>query len=305
MPDLALYTTVYPGVEKFLADWYRSVLAQTDGDFQVWIGLDLVDAAATQRAMGGRLDARWVTAAPGESPAQVRQRALELLCGENDAVVLVDSDDVLLPTRVATARRMLGSSDLAGCPLRLVDQAGANLDLTFELPPGMAPDEAFPRNNIFGLSNSAYSCGLLHRCLPIPAEVELVDWFLATRAWLFGARMAFGEVPEMEYRQHAANMVRVAPPFDSRQVANDSRRVLHHFRLVAASDPAGAAPDRLAALRRAAVDVELFYERVALDPPLLKRYVGALNAAEIRPLWWSSVANQSLRDMWASTEECV
>ena len=30
MPRLALYTTVYPGVERYLADWYASVRRQTD-----------------------------------------------------------------------------------------------------------------------------------------------------------------------------------------------------------------------------------------------------------------------------------
>ena len=49
---LALYTTIYPGVEKFLFDWYQSVLHQTDQDFQLWIGLDNLDVDSVKRAIG-------------------------------------------------------------------------------------------------------------------------------------------------------------------------------------------------------------------------------------------------------------
>jgi hypothetical protein len=128
---LALYTTVYPGVESYLADWYGSVLDQTDRDFQLWIGLDAIDAETAAQYMGGSVDAMWIQAGEGATPAQVRQRAWETLVGRCDEVVLVDSDDVLLPSRVATAREMLRASELAGCALQLVDAGGADLGLTF------------------------------------------------------------------------------------------------------------------------------------------------------------------------------
>ena len=47
-------------------------------------------------------------------------------------VVLVDSDDLLHPSRVAAARAALQASELAGCALCLIDQHGKDLDLTFE-----------------------------------------------------------------------------------------------------------------------------------------------------------------------------
>jgi len=74
---LALYTTIYPGVERYLRDWYRSVLAQTDQTYQLWIGLDALDIRSVVNAMGGEPKATWVMAEPGETPAQIRQRAFE------------------------------------------------------------------------------------------------------------------------------------------------------------------------------------------------------------------------------------
>jgi hypothetical protein len=321
---LALYTTIYPGVETFLAGWYASVLEQTDQDFELWIGLDLVEPATALRHMGapagapaaaaqataapatatpaGAAHPVWFESPPGATIAQVRQLAWEQLVDRCDAVVLVDSDDLLLPSRVATAREMLRDYDLAGCALDLVDESGASLGLSFDRPP-LPPEQVLPRHNLFGLSNSAYRSDLLRRCLPVPAQAELVDWYIATRAWLLGARMAFGPRVEMKYRQHGANMVQVAPPFDGHRIAKDTTRVRHHLRLVLTHGRDGARPSRLTELMRAAADVDTFYERVVLQPAALARYVEAVNALDMPPLWWSGVAHRSLQHMWMPSEE--
>jgi hypothetical protein len=282
-----------------LGDWYRSVLEQTDQDFQLWIGLDTLAIEAVKDAMGGDAKAIWVVAAPGDSPAQIRQRALAQIVEACDGVVLVDSDDVLHASRVASARKALRSSDLAGCALRLVDQQGRDLGLTLGLPPHARPEDVLPRNNVFGLSNSAFRSDLLRRCLPIPASVALVDWFLATRAWLDGVRLAFDAVVRMDYRQHGANMARVRPPFTLDQVIRDTERVRQHFQILRTVALGDCMADRLAGLEQVAADVEAFYRYVVLQPAHLDRYVQALKALEMPPLWWSCVAHPSLKKMWS------
>jgi hypothetical protein len=304
MATLAVYTTIYPGVEKYLADWFRSVCGQTDHDFQLWVGLDTTSVESAKYAMGGELDAIWVSGQVGDTPATIRQRALSRIVEDHDAVVLVDSDDILHSSRIATARAMLRENDLVGCALRLVDEEGSSMDVTFTLPPNTAPEDVFPRNNVFGLSNTALRSNALRRCLPIPAEAILVDWFLSTRAWLLGARLAFGAKVEMDYRQHRANTARVLGPFHEQQLIQDTERVRQHFRLVRASSLPGAMPQRLAALEQAAADVEVFYERVVLRPAHLARYLHALNDLDTTSLWWQWIANPLLRRLW-TTEEVV
>ena len=46
---LAVYTTIYPGVEPYLGDWYRSLCQQTDQEFQLWIGLDHLESESVRR----------------------------------------------------------------------------------------------------------------------------------------------------------------------------------------------------------------------------------------------------------------
>ena len=298
MKNLALYTTIYPGVESFLRDWYRSVLEQTDQDYQLWIGLDTIGVEAAKDAMGADPKATWVAGASGDTPAQIRQRALAQIVERHDGVVLVDSDDVLHPSRVASARAALQTSDLAGCALRLVDQQGRDLGMTFGLPPQARPEDVLPRNNVFGFSNSAFRSDLLRRCLPIPDSAVLVDWFLATKAWLYEARLAFDAVVRMDYRQHGANTARVRPPFSRQQIIEDTERVRHHFRLLRVAPAAGGNSERLAAIERVAADIELFFRDIVLQPEKLDQYVEAVNLLNPAPLWWSCVAHPMVRHMW-------
>src|SRR5579863_4344242 len=87
MQRTAVYTTIYPGVEVYLPDWYRSVQAQTDQNFQLWIGLDGIEVGAVETAIGTQLDAVWVQSEPGNTPARIRQRSLEQIVKDFDAVV--------------------------------------------------------------------------------------------------------------------------------------------------------------------------------------------------------------------------
>jgi hypothetical protein len=260
--------------------------------------LDSLSAESVIDAMGGNPHATWVQAAPGDTPAQIRQRALFEIVNKCDAVVLVDSDDILHPSRVASARKALETSDLAGCSLRLVNQQGFYLGLDFGLPAGLKPDEVFPSNNVFGLSNSAYRTSLLERCLPIPENTVLVDWYLATKAWLNGARLAFDNVARMDYRQHGANMAQVRSPFSGHQIARDTERVLHHFLIVEQAVSTESRPARMTELHNAAFEVASFYKKVVIQPAMLEKYVSALNTLDPAPLWWSSVAHPSLYFMW-------
>lgn len=295
---VCLYTTIYPKAKAYLYDWYQSVRRQTDRDFQLWIGLDAIDIEEVVDEVGGDLNATWVCAEPGDTPAQVRQRPLAQIVDHYDGVILVDSDDILHETRVAAARADLERGDLTGCALNLVDQTGEPIRMTMGLPSAASVDGVLPRHNIFGLSNSAFRAKLLRQCLPIPQEVVLVDWFLATRAWLGGARLIFDHIPRMDYRQHEQNMTQVRPPFTEVQVERDTCRVLRHMAIMEEHAGRGVAMERLQLLVDVARDIQVFHDRIVLRPRKLEAYITSLNLLEPAPVWWASVAHPSLRGMW-------
>jgi hypothetical protein len=294
---VALYTTVYPAVVRYLPDWYASVMAQTDRAFDLWIGVDGMSREAVATALGATPRACWVLAEPGDTPTSIRARAIERMVAEYDAVIFVDSDDLLAPARVAAARAALEEADVAACALRIIDEQGSDLGLVFGPAPDERPTELLPRYNVFGLSNTAYRSAVLRECLPIPATCVLVDWLLATRALGMGAALAFDATPLMAYRQYAANVARVLPPFGADEVLRAAQRVLNHYDCVLApSHPVPA--DLRAVLQDARRRVRSFYLSLAASEERRRHYVNALNALPPRYVWWWCVAHPNLEDVW-------
>ncbi|HUT77799.1 MAG TPA: hypothetical protein VM285_08945, partial [Polyangia bacterium] len=84
--------------------------------------------------------------------------------------------------------------------------------------------------------------------------------------------------------------------------AEDTDRVVAHYRLVHASDLRGARPERIAALEAAAEEVDTFRDQVVERDEVLERYVTALNQLGTTMLWWEWVAHPALRLLWATEE---
>src|ERR1700723_2795350 len=85
---LAVYTTMYPGMESYIGDWYRSLCQQTDQEFQLWIGLDELGSDSVKNLLGLDLKAIWITLSSGANPAQIRQEALARIVEACSGVVL-------------------------------------------------------------------------------------------------------------------------------------------------------------------------------------------------------------------------
>ena len=194
-------------------------------------------------------------------------------------------------------------SDLAACALNIVDESGQPLGYEFDFDPALKLLQILPGNNVFGFSNSAYRCELLERCLPIPKDAVLVDWYLATRAWLVGAELSFDHYVRMKYRQYDANTARVRLPFRPDQILSDSLLVRRHFQLVLASGgQEHFLPGRWAEFLRVARDIEQFERYINRSQANLNAYLESLNRAVKQPIWWTSVAYSPLAHIWKQEE---
>lgn len=296
---LAVYTTVYQAVLKYLPEWYRSVELQTDRDFELWIGLDTLTQAEVEDTLSCKVNAHWLQAPVNSTPASIRDRAIRQMTMSGCDVILADSDDILHASRVEAARQALRTSDLSGCALEIVDEIGRPIGSELNLDPATKPSDVLPRNNVFGFSNSAYRCELLERCLPIPHDAVLVDWYVATRAWLMGAEFSFDQYRRMQYRQYEANTARIRLPFWPDQILSDSALVRRHFQLVLASGGQDRfLPGRWSQLLSAARDIEQFEHYINESPRNLNAYSESLNSAVKQPIWWTCVAYLPLAHMW-------
>jgi hypothetical protein len=231
------------------------------------------------------------------SPGQIREHAISLLVNKYASVVFVDSDDLLYPTRVESARKGLEDHEVVGCALRIIDQTDHDLGITF----GQAIQEKFSslltRYNIFGLSNTAYRNDVLRRCLPLGDGCEIVDWSLVTRALAGGASLHFDEQPQMAYRQYSTNVARVLLPFSARHVLAATERVLGHYRCVLESEFPVIGP-YADALRPAYDRALLFHQKINASNHTLSSYIAALNQLTPRYIWWWCVAHPDLEHLW-------
>jgi hypothetical protein len=293
--SMAVYSTLYPGVEPFLNDWCHSLCAQTDRDFDLWLGVDRLSPADLERVTS-LPPAIWMRSEPRDTPAQIRQRALERIVERYEAVVLVDADDVLAPDRIESARKLLADADVGACALRLIDGGGADLGCTFGPRREIDLAQLLPRYNVFGLSNSAYRCGVLKSCLPLPRRCVLIDWLLATRAWSLSARLRFEPEPHMYYRQYGSNIARVAGPFTPDQVREATARVLDHYDTMLTSIWPMAV--RAAKLLYAANKRAQRFAKAINSETCLNDYVAQLNELPREYVWWWSVANPELEHIW-------
>jgi hypothetical protein len=296
---LVVYTTIYPGVERFLPEWYRSVRSQSDQDFDLCIGLDTLVPEQVAAAFGDDRPVAWIAAGARATPAKIREQAIVQMVNEYAGVIFVDSDDVLLPDRVAAARAALERCDVGACALRIVDERGTDLNSVFGPRGEPVWSEFLPRHNVFGLSNTAYRSAVLRECLPVPAECVLLDWLLATRAWLLGARLEFDREPRMQYRQYGDNVARVMPPFGGDDVLRAAERVLLHYECL--FDPAWPIPrahrPRLEAERER---VRGFLSAIQASRAVLEAYVEELNRRPACYVWWWCVAHPDLEWQWTN-----
>ncbi len=297
LPSVALYATVHPAVKGFVPAWYESVRKQSDEAFDLWLGVDAMTKAEVVETLGGDPRAHWVIAEAGENGSSVRLRAMQRMVAHYDGVIFVDSDDVMLPSRIAEARRALQEHDVVGCPLRVIDREGVELGPRFGPERDWRAQQLLVRYNVFGLSNSAYRSSVLRRCLPFPNDCILIDWYLATRAWLGNADLWFDTTAHMLYRQYDANIARIIPPFRPEDIRAATQRVLAHYSFVLPRADAEA-PQHAAALRAAQRDIAAFRTTIDSSPDALQVYTQSLNELPPRYVWWWAVANPQLSHLW-------
>lgn len=292
----ALFSTVHPSAEPYVKAFLESVAAQDDCDFTLWLAFDLIEPAHFKDALAPFSDVQ-IVLSENDTPASLRQRALGCLLPTCDAVIFIDSDDILYPSRVSEAKLGLQTCDVYGCSLELIAQNGERLQRFLKAPTEQDWGAMMPYANVFGLSNTAYRSKTLQRLLPIPTQVKLIDWFFATRAHLSGARLSFSNSTQMAYRQYPDNTALILPPFSPAYIARAAQLVLEHLHTIIDHLPE-ASTRELEPFKARLRDVERF---AAMQKERREAYTDALNALPQKVyLWWECVAHKELSHLWTT-----
>jgi hypothetical protein len=287
----ALYTTIYPAALPYVQAWADSVTAQTDEEFDLWIAVDNLDKTVIPKP---RENIKWFTAQPKDTPAQIREAVFRDMLPYYDAIIFTDSDDVLLPKRVAAAKQGLQNADVYGCAMQLIDTDGKELGLEFNTP-RMDWKTLLVNQNAFGLSNTAYLTKTLKHCLDFPKHTVMVDWLMIMKAQQAKARLYFDTTPHMLYRQYENNTARVLSPYTEAQILKATELVLGHYEICTGRKSNVKNPH----LQKRQSEVVHFYRNIA-DEKVLAGYTKALNAHKKVFLWWECVAHEKLSYIWRS-----
>ena len=288
---------MYPEGTEFLPDFFKSLSTQTDTKFDLWIGLDRIRKREIAKFFSDDFPITCIERETNESNITLRQRAIEQMIEHYNSIVFVDSDDILAPSRVSVSRSSMKHYDVYGCAMKIIDESGTDMNISFKMPPQIDISSLIPQFNIFGLSNTTYSSSVLCNCLPFPKDCVLLDWFLATRAWLQGARMCFDPKERMLYRQWSLNTARVIPPFTPEIIILSTERVLYHYHCILNNIP--EIPDSKRVLFETAQNnVESFYNSIKQSPKKFQEYVRKLNQLPSNHIWWVCVAHPDLEEIW-------
>jgi len=294
---MVLFTTVYPEGEKYLPDFFTSIDRQDDKEFDLVIGLDRLKTNDVEEYIPKGISIRYIERNPTESNILMRQRAIKMMVKKYTYILFVDSDDILLPTRVSAARHFLELCDVYGCAMRIIDEQGKDLNILFHPPCKSSISTVLPRFNIFGMSNTAYSSKILEKCLPFPEECVLLDWFVATKAWMNDASFIFDSTERMKYRQHSQNTARVLPPFTPEQIIKATHLVLQHYDLILKymSPPSNK---KYIQIKNAQQYICAFDKAINNSPEKFQEYIRKLNKLPPNHIWWSCVAHPELEEIW-------
>ena len=278
----AFFSVIYPAVEPFLPDFFRSLERQTSEEFSLVLVNDGVsDIGHFIKAFGS---ARITVLESRGSPAENRmigiRHALEVGA---EYLIFGDSDDFFSKNRVEACIELLNAGwDVVVNDLTAVDSEGKNLDpnyLSRRVEEGAEIKFPFIRDkNIFGLSNTAVRASLLKNLAP-PHDLVAVDWYLFSALLLKGCRAIFTAKASTHYRQHDANTVGVGGLEEVGIVKQLDAKVRHYKAMSQMSDQYenGALYERT-------------LECLQDSPELIPEYVDYLRQhAKENPLWWENI----------------
>jgi glycosyltransferase involved in cell wall biosynthesis len=202
---------------RFLNAAIDSALAQTHPAEVIVVDDGSTDASRSViEGYGAR-----VTAILKENGGQASAFNAGLKAANGDAVIFLDSDDVLMPTAVSRAVELLGEGGVSKVhwPLLGMDEAGQPSGGIFPDVPLKGGDFAKEVGR-FGpkgyawppTSGNAWARGFLEHVFPIPESrfVTCPDLYLCSTAPLLG-RVGCVEVPQGYWRVHGANNTSAGP----------------------------------------------------------------------------------------------
>ncbi|MGO9133444.1 MAG: hypothetical protein ACLP8A_05265 [Methylovirgula sp.] len=237
--QICLFTVMHAGNQPYFADLVQSLNRQNDPDFELVVFNDTPSwrgqSAPASLMAQATFPWRWIDVAG--SIVEIRKIGLRTLCSEqrSDALIFIDSDDVMAPNRVEFCRTHLKSGEILATELILFGDGREPTPWLTRYYSGhheIQLDDII-HSNCLGLSNTAvFVADIVSQFEDIPNDIIAFDWALFSMLLHFGCKSRFLSGTSTYYRQHADN---IASPLAStdEQILRSVLVKAKHYRYLA------------------------------------------------------------------------
>ncbi|MDH3975356.1 MAG: glycosyltransferase family 2 protein [Deltaproteobacteria bacterium] len=205
---IAVFSVVYPGLEKYLPDFFNSLSNQTDVGFELFLINDGLEGLGGSL---GKLPFPVRVKDSKDSPSALRKRGINWLMNEGiEAVVFADADDYFSENRVEIVKRLLLKNNLVYNELILFgEQLHSPLPMltNFYKENEEITAKDLVSYNCLGLSNTSIRLDKIpEKIMEIPDNQIAFDWDFFSLILHSGISAFFTGKAKTWYRQHEKNI---------------------------------------------------------------------------------------------------
>ncbi len=276
--DTVVVTVAYPGVEKYIDDYFSSLLDQTDQAFKILIFNDGFDAIVNLIPFQLTSKVELINLS-GKGISKNREYVLRYLKTTPFVkVIFADIDDTFQRNRIELVKKLLNKNDIVVNDLSIADSQ-MKICRQFYFSSRIADNSIVDISyicdkNIFGLSNTGINMQILSSIEFIPEQIIAVDWYIFT-ILLQKNEAVFTNQTSTNYRQHNSNLAGI-----SLQSAEEIERAFNvkknHYKHLS---------DLNQMMSKAAKEFEKLYDKFGPKSTLFSEYCNRIEKNK-RLLWW-------------------
>ena len=282
MNKVAFLSTVYPGADTYLDDFFKSLVTQDYKHFDVIILNDGLDNFEKYSSLYKTLNIHEIKYT--DTPAKIREKGLKYTIeNKYDVIIFGDCDDYFKNNRLSESIRCLEAYDVVVNDFDLL--SNDNKIITPNYLSNRLNDnqeillDYVLDKNCFGLSNTAINAKFL-RSICFDSNLIAVDWYLFSFLLLRGIRAVFTNNTGTYYRQYEGNAIGISSLDDSKILKGIEAKLIHYREMAKLSDEFLPLYESFYNLRNA----------ISKNNGFKESYLEQIRNREIvSPLWWENI----------------
>jgi glycosyltransferase involved in cell wall biosynthesis len=206
---IAFFSVVFPSIEKYLDDFFKSLEGQTYKAFEVFIVNDGIEGFENYSDKFRKLNI--IKLDFNDKPSKIREFGIrEILKRGYETIVFGDSDDYFEQNRIEVSQALLKKYDIVVNEIKIVNERNEILQKGYLSKrihdKEVISLESIKEKNFMGLSNTAVKSRILKN-FELNEDLIAVDWYIFSILLKRGYKAIFTDKTATFYRQHGNNTI--------------------------------------------------------------------------------------------------